>query len=62
MNSFDITDEQRMELFAMFADNCMRQLKIKEGIAWLERIIADSHDEELIKHTKAVKENWKNLQ
>ncbi len=62
MNSFNITDEQRMELFAMFADNCMLQLKIKEGIAWLERIIADSHDEELIKHTKAVKENWKSLQ
>ncbi len=61
LKSCDISDKQRIELFGMFADNCFFNNEIDNSIMWLDKIIAESNDKELIEHTKMVKENWKKL-
>ena len=32
--------------------------EIEKGISWLNRILKESHDKELIDHTKKVKKEW----
>lgn len=46
------------EIYSAIADNYYFRGKNKEGIEWLDKIISESTDEDLLEHTKSVKENW----
>lgn len=51
----------RHELFGIIADGYYYQGKYEEGITWLDRVIAESTDQELIAHTVSVRTSWTNL-
>ena len=52
------SDTIRDEIYSTIADNYMYQGNIKEAINWLDRILSESTNTELIEHTKLVKEDW----
>ena len=52
------SDTIRDEIYSTIADNYMYQGNIKEAINWLDRILSESTNAELIEHTKLVKEDW----
>ena len=58
VNLEDGNDDKRDELYSVLADNYMFSGEIEKGISWLNRILKESHDKELIDHTKKVKEDW----
>lgn len=46
------------EIYSCLADNNMYQENFAKAIDWLNRIISESKDKELIKYTKNTKEGW----
>lgn len=54
-------EDTKHELYSIIADNYMYQDNITEAISWLDRILAESSNTELIEHTKKVKEDWTTL-
>ena len=46
------------EIYSILADRCFNIGKIAEAISWLDKIIAESDDQELVAHTKRTRENW----
>lgn len=53
--------EVKHELFGVIADDNMYLGNIEEAINWLDKIIAESNNAELVRHTISVKENWSNF-
>ncbi len=49
------------EIYSIIADNYYYLGKIEEGVKWLNKILDESNDDGLKKHTALVKENWMNL-
>jgi lipopolysaccharide biosynthesis regulator YciM len=54
-------EDTKHELYSIIADNYMYQDNITEAISWLDRILAESTNTELVKHTKLVKDDWTTL-
>ena len=52
------SDTIRDEIYSTIADNYLYQGNIEEAINWLDRILSESTNAELIEHTKLVKEDW----
>ena len=50
--------ETRCEIYSIIADNYYYLGDYREGIQWLDKVIATSSDTELIEFTKANKEAW----
>lgn len=50
--------EVRDEIYSLLADAYYNLGDIQTGIYWLDRIIAESSDSELIQHTRKVREKW----
>jgi len=46
------------ELYSILADNYMYQNSISEAISWLDKILEESTDSQLIEHTKMIKDLW----
>lgn len=46
------------EIYSIIADSLFYQNKITEAIEWLDKIILESKDDNLIKHTISVKNSW----
>ena len=56
----EATEENvRHEIFGIIADNNYYLDRIQEGIEWLNKILAESKDDILLKHTSSVKEEWR---
>ena len=51
----------RHEIYSIIADNNYYLGNIQEGIEWLNKILAESKDDILLKHTESVKAEWLNL-
>lgn len=51
----------RHELYSIIADNYYHLNEMEEGIKWLDKVISESKDEKLLKHTRTVKDYWKSL-
>ena len=51
----------RHEIYSIIADNNYFLGNIQEGIEWLNKILAESTDDTLLKHTASVKAEWMNL-
>ena len=51
-------DKIRDEVYSIIADNYMYQGELEEGIKWLNKVLEESTDNELIEHTKQVKKEW----
>ena len=45
----------------MIADSLFWQHKIPQAIDWLDRILSESNDKDLIEFTKKTREGWRNL-
>ncbi len=54
-------DDVRHELYGIIADGLFFQNKISEAIEWLDKIIAESNDSELIKYTISVRKELSTL-
>ena len=46
------------EIYGILADNNFNLGNINWAISWLDKIIAESDDEELVAHTKRTREDW----
>lgn len=53
--------DSKHEIYSVIADNLFYSNKIEEAIGWLNKILNDSTDEDLVQHTKAVKQHWISL-
>ena len=51
----------RDELYSIIADDYYNLDNIEEAISWLDRIIAESTNKDLVNHTFSVKKNWSEL-
>ena len=51
----------RHELYSIIADNHYHLNEFKEGIKWLDKVIEESNDEDLLQHTRTVKKYWESL-
>ena len=59
-----ISDEEtdlRDELYCILADNCYFDDKIEESIMWLERVLQESKNKELISYAEDMVKKWKKL-
>jgi tetratricopeptide (TPR) repeat protein len=54
-------DEVKHELYGIIADSYYYLNNITEAISWLEKVLAESNNEDLIKHTVSTKEIWRQL-
>ena len=54
-------DEVKHELYGIIADNYYYLNNITEAISWLEKVLSESKNEDLIKHTISTKEIWRQL-
>ena len=57
-----ITDEEvdlRDELYCILADNYYFDGKVEEAITWLERVLQESRNEDLISYTTDTLKKWK---
>ena len=48
----------RDELYCVIADNCFYEEDIDEGIKWLDKLLNESSDTELIEYTKKTRRIW----
>jgi hypothetical protein len=46
------------ELYSVIADNCYLAGDPDEGIKWLDKILKESKNDELIEYTKNTKKTW----
>ena len=46
------------EIYSILADNSFNIGNIDGAISWLDKIIAESDDQELVEHTKQIREDW----
>ena len=46
------------EIYSILADNTFNTGNIDGAISWLDKIIAESDDQELVEHTKQTREDW----
>ena len=46
------------EIYSILADNTFNAGNIDGAICWLDKIIAESDDQELVEHTKQTREDW----
>jgi len=60
-DSADESDEYRDELYSVIADDCCLGGDPDEGIKWLDKILKESNDKELIEYTKNTKKLWLTL-
>ena len=51
----------RDELYCILADNCYFDDKIEESIMWLERVLQESKNKELISYAEDMVKKWKKL-
>ncbi len=51
-------NDVKHEIYGIIADSYYYLNNITEAISWLEKILAESKNEELIKHTASTKETW----
>ncbi len=50
--------EVKCELYSILADANYNSGNIEKAVSWLDIILSESNDSELIEHTKKVKEDW----
>ena len=55
------SDEYRDELYSVIADDCCLGGDPDEGIIWLNKVLKESNDKELIEYTKKTKKLWLEL-
>ena len=62
--SFDKANEPAVkhEIYSILADNNFNIGNRDEAISWLDKIIAESDDQELVAHTKRTREDWKSIE
>ena len=46
------------EIYSSLADNNFYLGNTEEAVSWLDKIISESNDADLVEHTKAVRKNW----
>ena len=51
----------RDEIYCLLADSCLWQNKIPQAVSWLDKLLNESHDKDLIEYTKKTKEAWTEL-
>ena len=49
------------EIYGILADNHFYNGNIVEAISWLDKIIAESTDQELVAYTKQTREDWMSI-
>lgn len=49
------------EIYGILADSCFYICKIAEAISWLDKIIEESDDPELVAHTRRTREDWMSI-
>lgn len=54
------TPDAKHEIYSTLADNYMYLGNMDEAISWLDKILAESSDRNLIEHTKYVRQVWSN--
>ena len=57
----DIDETTRDELYCLIADSCFWQHNLTQAVSWLDKLLNESHDKELIEYTKKTKEAWVEL-
>ena len=57
-NSPEEDQDYRDEVYCVFADNCYFDGDIDEAISWLDRVLRESKNKELIEYTKETKRVW----
>ncbi len=55
-------DETRHEIYGIIAESLFYQDKVTEAIEWLDKIIKESKNDELIQHTVSVRSVWSKQQ
>ena len=53
--------DAKHEIYSVIADNYFYANEIEEAVSWLNKILDESADEELLRHTRFVKEEWLTL-
>ena len=51
-------DDTKHEIYGIIADSLYKQNKVNDAIEWLDKIITESKDNDLIQHTISVKTSW----
>lgn len=53
-----LDETTRDELYCLLADTCFWQNKLPQAVSWLDRLLSESRNEDLIKFAKKTKEVW----